>query len=232
VRFQRKITHTLFGVFFIFLSLQVATALSFAGTVGLPVVSDQERGFTRIRFDYERLEPEISSDQSAFGGDSREERLLLSAGYSPARFLEFYLKFGLAGHETPSRKFNGSLGPAYGIGVKWTFYQKRSLTVGMGLSALEFITEDSASTTSRLRWDELEAFVGGVLGGFEQVSPYFGLLFSAGTGKFTNGPTVDLKGFADLFFGASFRVTDRIDFLSEVRLIRENGLSLSLSVQL
>lgn len=202
---------------------------SFAGTVGLPISSDQGKGFTQVRLDYERLEPEIESGESLFAGASREERLLITTGYSPSRFVELYLKLGLAGHETPSRKFNGSLGPAYGIGAKWTFYQRKTLTVGMGLSIFEFISEDSASATSRLRWDEIEAFVGGSLGGFEQVKPYFGLLFSKGRGKFSNGPTIDLKGFTDLFFGASFRVTDRIDFLSEARLFREQGLTLSMS---
>ncbi len=206
--------------------------LSFAGTVGLPVAFGQDRGFTTLRFDYEGLEPEIESDQRLFSGASREERIMLSVGYVAAPFLEFYLQLGLAAHETPSRQFSGSLGPAYGIGAKWTLYQKKMLSVGMGLSMFEFRTQDKVSATQKLRWNELEVFVGGVLEGFEQVKPYFGLLFFQGRGKFSNGPRVNRKGSTDVFVGASFRVTDRIDFLGEARLIRENGLSLSLSYKL
>lgn len=232
MRFKRKRLHLLLGVVFLFLSLQILAGPSSAGTIGLPIAFGQERGFTTLRFDYERLEPEIESDQSLFSGNSREERVLFSAGYVAARFLEFYLQFGLAAHETPSRQFVGALGPAYGIGAKWTIYQKRTLSVGMGLSFLEFTTKDDTSMTSSLRWNELEVFVGGVLEGFKQVKPYFGLLFFQGRGQFSNGPRVNRKGSTDLFVGASFRVTDRIDFLGEARLIRENGLSLSLSYRL
>ncbi len=232
MRFQRKILHALLALVSVVLSLQMTSGLSFGGTVGLPIAFGEGKGFTSIRLDYERLSPEIESSQIAFRGNSREERILLISGYAPSRFLELHLKLGLAAYETPSRKFNGSLGPAYGFGAKWSFYQKQSLTVGMGLSVLEFITEDSASATSKLRWDEVEAFIGGVLGGFEEVSPYFGFLFSKGRGVFSNGPTVNQKGLTDLFIGAAFRISDRIDFLSEARLIRENGLSLSLSIQL
>ncbi len=209
-------------------AFQSLSGLSEAGGIGLPIASDRERGFSRIRLDYERLEPDIDSDNPAFGGESREERILISAGYVPVKFVDLTLRLGVAAHENASRNFNGSLGPAYGLGAKWTFYQKKDLRVGTGVQILEFRTDASGGASSRFTWDEIEAFLGGVLVGYEGVVPYFGILFSRGRGKFKGGPTVDMENFGEIFFGAQFYIHKNIHFSTEARLRRENGLTFSL----
>lgn len=216
------------GFLLILFILQVSSGLSEAGGVGLPIASVKEKGLTSIRLDYERLEPDIDSDDPAFGGESREERILISAGYAPVQFVDLYLRIGTAAHETASRNFNGTLGPAYGVGAKWTFYKKKDFSVGMGAQILEFWTDASGGASSQFRWDEIEAYLGGALEGYERMIPYFGVKFSKGRGKFKGGPTVDLENFADVFFGAQIYIHKGLHFLSEARLLNENGLTFSL----
>lgn len=217
---------------FIFPFLHFFSSLSAAGGIGRPTASTDVQNYTKLSFTYEHLEPEIDSSHSAFRGKAREERMLLRAGYSPMRFVDVYLRLGVAAHETPSRNFNGSLGPAYGAGARWTFYQKKDLALGMGLQFLEYWTRDGGGAASRLRWDEIEWYAGGTLEGFDWMVPYFGVRLTEARGDFRGGPTVHLRHFIDLFIGADFHVYERFSFLTEARFLHENGLSVALAYDL
>ncbi len=216
----------------VFLILHFFSSLTLASGVGLPTASTESGTWTRISLNYERLEPKIDSSNSAFRGESRDERMLLRAEYAPMPFVEVYLRLGVAAHETPSRNFNGSLGPAYGAGARWTFYRQNDLAFAMGGQILEYWSSDGGAAPSRLRWDELELYAGGVLEGYDRMVPYFGVLLSAARGDFKGGPTVHLDRLIDLFIGGEFKIYDRFAFLVEARVLGENGLTFSLAYDL
>ncbi|MFQ5598060.1 MAG: hypothetical protein ACE5GK_08420 [Nitrospiria bacterium] len=221
------------GFFFLVLLfvLHVHTGRVNAGGIGNPVADLSPESHGRIALDYERGEPDIESDQSGFHGGSREERILLKYGLGLNSAIDLFIRLGLAAHETPSRNFNGSFGPAYGAGLKWIVYKTEAVSAGMGIQILEFHTKDDRSAFPRLRWDEVDVFFGGVFEKVEWMRPYGGFLFSIGRGKFKQGPRIELESLGDLFIGAEF-LYKRLHFVSELRLIHENGLTFSVGYSL
>ena len=202
-----------------------------AGSIGRPTASGRADTLSEFNLEYDLVQRDLSTDQPGFEGTATSERILLQGIYGFTPYSDLYLRVGMADVETSSRGFNGSLGPAFGGGGRWTVYQKGDLRWGVGVQFLEFFSNGSGAFP-KANWAEIESFLGADLHGLDRFVPYFGVSFSQVLGKFKNGPAIRTNDFIGLFVGAEFHVYDRYYFSSEARILSENSLTLRLHYRL
>ena len=174
----------------------------------------------------------MDSGQSAWGGETTSERILLQGIYGLTHFVDLDLRVGVGDLETASRNFQGNLGVAFGGGGRWTLLQKGDLKIGVGVQFLEFFSQDNGAPAPKVAWAEVESFLGGSLQGMERFTPYFGISFSKAHGNFERGPTIRSADFVGFFVGAEFQIYENYYFGTEARLVNENSLTLRLNYHL
>ena len=203
-----------------------------AGSIGDPTASGKPITLSQFNFEYDLVQRDMESDQAGFGGQATTERLLLQGIYGLTPFVDLYLRVGVADMETPSRNFEGDLGPAFGGGGRWTLFQKGDLKVGVGIQFLEFLSHEGEAVSPRVTWTEIESFLGGSLQGMERFVPYFGISFSKARARFQHGPTARSEDFIGFFVGAEFQIYENYYFSTEARIVDENSLTLRLNYHL
>jgi len=203
-----------------------------AGMIGKPTASGKSLQLSEIRLEFDQVQLEIRSGGGKFQGNATSERILLKGIYGLSPKLDVHLSLGAADFGTASRQFDGSFGPAIGTGLRWTFHKKRNLSLGLGIQTLNFQSDDGRSINSRIRFHEIESFVGGTFSGMEQATTYFGFLFSSGFGRFRRGHTVYTQDHLGVFIGGDFQVYDRLYLSGEARMINEASLTISVSYHL
>lgn len=200
-----------------------------AGIVGKPTAAGATMRLSEIRLEFDQVQLETRSGIEKFKGNATSERILLKGIYGLSPKLDAHLSLGVADFATASRQFNGDFGPAIGTGLRWTFHNKGALSLGVGGQTLFLLSDDDRSTNPRIRFHEIESFVGGSFSGLEQVTTYFGFLLSSGFGRFQRGTTVFTQNTFGVFVGGDFQIYDRLYLSGEARMINEASLTISLS---
>lgn len=210
-----------------------------AGIIGKPTASGKSNRLSEIRLEFDQVELETRSGQGKFRGNATSERILLKGIFGLTPKLDAHLSLGVADFDTASRQFGGDFGPAIGTGLRWTFHNKGNFSLGVGIQTLFFQsdndklpTQDDPFPNPRIRFHEIESFVGGTFSGLEQVTTYFGLFFSSGFGRFQKGATVYTEDYFGVFIGGDFQIHDRLYLSGEARMINEASLTISLSYNL
>jgi hypothetical protein len=200
-----------------------------AGIIGKPTASGKSMRLSEIRLEFDQVQLKTRSGRGIFKGNATSERILLKGIFGLSPKLDAHLSLGAADFSAASRQFDSDFGPAIGTGLRWTFHKKGSFSLGGGVQTLYFQSDDDQSTSPRLRFHEIESFVGGTFSGLEQVTTYFGFLLSSGFGRFRRGTTVYTQDFFGVFVGGDFQLYDRLYLAGEARMINEASLTISLS---
>ncbi|HIE64218.1 MAG: hypothetical protein ABGX83_01800 [Nitrospira sp.] len=200
-----------------------------AGIIGKPTASGKSMRLSEIRLEFDQVQLEIRSGGGKFQGNATSERILLKGIFGLAPKLDAHLAIGATDFGTASRQFDGDFGPAIGTGLRWTFHNKGAFSLGVGIQTLSFQSDDDQSVNPRIRFHEIETFVGGTFSGLEQVTTYFGALFSSGFGRFRRGNTVYSQDHFGVFVGGDFQIIDRLYLSGEARMINEASLTISVS---
>ncbi len=217
------------GLWVALLISQGFTPRAEAGIIGKPTASGKTMHLSEVRLEFDQVQLETRSGGGKFGGNATSERILLKGVFGLTPLLDTHLSLGVADFSTASRQFDGDFGPVIGTGLRWTFHQKEGFSLGVGIQTLSFLSDDDQSINPRIRFHEIESFVGGTFSGLEQVTTYFGALLSSGFGRFQRGNTVYTEDNFGVFVGGDFQIHDRFYLSGEARMINEASLTISLS---